>query len=269
MVKTPIFITSFHRRQFTERCVREIQERTEPGSYDLHLYDNDCMANTEDREFALSLLESGRITSLMLDSRNTGCLYNKGVFHMMAETTDGYYVVTDNDVFPPSLSPDWLSQMRSIMDRHPKLGLLAMQLPPQHFQRPTGKIDEDVVYCRAVGNTYKMVRRAAFPLQAFKPGLMTFGDDGTVSVETQKIGWDVAFCWDIWCFHAGQCVNWGYRDEEIAQDPRKAGYGKPFVYEFEDEEKYVPKEPWVSMGKRIALMGTAAYTRAVLSRTHG
>jgi len=39
-------------------------------------------------------------------------------------------------------------------------------------------------------------------------------------------------------------VNWGYRDEEVAKDPRKSGYGEPFTYEFEDEEKYIPKEKW-------------------------
>jgi len=65
-----------------------------------------------------------------------------------------------------------------------------------------------------------------------------------VSVEMYKKKFLVAFCRDIWCNHAGQCVNWGYRDEEIKKDPRKAGYGKPFVYEFEDEEKYVPEQKW-------------------------
>jgi len=243
-MRTPIFITSFHRRLMTKRCVREIYERTDPGTFDLHMYDNDCMSNREDREYALGLLEGGKLTSLTLDSRNTGCLYNKGVFHMMAEVTDDYYVVTDNDVLPPKLSPDWLSRMRGIMDSHPQVGLLAMQLPPQEFQSPTGEYDHDVVYCRAVGNTYKMVRRAALPPDSFKPQLMQFGDDNIISIDMNARGYRVAFCRDIYCFHAGQCENWGYRPEEIEKDPRKAGYGAPFVYEFEDESKYLPKERW-------------------------
>jgi len=241
---TPIYVTSFHRRHFTERCIREIHERTAPGTYEIHLYDNDSMANREDREFACSLLEDGLITSLHLDSRNTGCLYDKGVFHMMTTVDTPYYVVTDNDVFPPMLKPDWLSQMIAIMDRHSSIGLLAMQLPPQWLQEPFYGFDDDVVYCRAVGNTYKMVRRAAFPIESFEPKLMGFGDDAIVSVEMSKRGMQVCFCRNVWCYHAGQCTNWGYRPEEVSLDPRKVSYGEPFVYEFEDKAKYLPTMQW-------------------------
>jgi hypothetical protein len=244
MPPTPIYVTSFHRRHFTERCVREIHERTTPGSFELHLFDNDSMADRDDREFAYSLLEKRLVTSLHLDSRNTGCLYNKGVFHMMTTVDVPFYVVTDNDVFPPKLEPDWLSRMTSIMESHPRIGLLAMQLPPQWLQSPTGRFDEDVAYCEAVGNTYKFVRRDCFPIGKFRPALMAYGDDGYVSSEMTKRDMQVAFCRNIWCFHAGQTVNWGYRPEEVAKDPRKAGYGKPFEYAFEDELRYLPGKRW-------------------------
>jgi len=247
MNKTPIYITSFHRRHFTERCVREIRERTAPGTYELHLYDNDCMADREDREFAYGLLEQGLVTSLHLDSRNTGCLYSKLVFHAMTTADTPFYVVTDNDVFPPKLEPDWLSRMLAIMESHKNIGLLAMQLPPQIFQRPKG-YDGDVVYATAVGNTFKMVRTetASLVLRAdtLKQELMKFGDDTMLSSAMWAVGGSVAFCRDVWCYHAGQCERWGYREEEVAKDPRKAGYGKPFTYGFEDEEKYIPVERW-------------------------
>lgn len=245
---TPIYITSFHRRDFTERCIREIHERTAPGTYEIHLYDNDSMADKGDRDFAYGLLEKGLITSLHLDARNTGCLYNKLVFHAMTSEDTPFYIVNDNDVFPPKLSPDWLSRMLGIMDKRYNLGVLAMQLPPQWLQGPTGECDKDVVYAGAVGNTFKMVRTRALTA-VLRAGLvcqslMSFGDDGLVSKNLKGLGWGVAFCRDIWCYHAGQCTNWGYRDEEVAKDPRKAGYGEPFKYEFEDEEKYIPKEQW-------------------------
>lgn len=244
---TPVYITSFHRKHFTERCIREIRERTTPNTYEIHLYDNDCLSDKGDREFAYSLLEQGFITSLHLDSRNTGCLYNKLVFHAMTTSDMPYYVVTDNDVFPPKLDPDWLSRMIAIMDSHRNIGLLAMQLPPQSLQKPKG-FDADVVYAQAVGNTFKMVRAEMISLAvksgALKQGLMKFGDDAILSSEIWLTGGAVAFCRDIWCYHAGQCEKWGYREEEIAKDPRKAGYGRPFLYEFEDEDKYLPKERW-------------------------
>lgn len=244
---TPIYITSFHRARFTERCVREIHERTAPGTFEIHLYDNDSMADKGDRDFAYGLLERGLVTSVHLDSRNTGCLYPKLVFHAMTTDDTPYYVVNDADVFPPKLDPDWLSRMISIMDRRPALGLLAMQLPPQFLQDPKGH-DDEVVYAKAVGNTFKMVRRETVSLVlksgSIKQGLMKFGDDGILSSAMWLIGGRVGFCRDIWCYHAGQCKNWGYRPEEITKDPRKAGYGEPFTYELEDEEKYVPKEQW-------------------------
>ena len=247
MMVTPIYITSFHRRHFTERCIREIRERTAPGTYEIHLYDNDSMTDKGDRDFAYGLLEQGLVTSVHLDSRNTGCLYPKLVFHAMTTEDTPFYVVNDADVFPPKLEPDWLSKMTEIMLSHPTLGMLAMQLPPQSFQGPNG-YDDTIVYAKAVGNTFKMVRRetAALVLKSgsLRQELMKFGDDGALSTAMWLIGGRVGFCRDIWCYHAGQCANWGYRPEELVKDPRKAGYGKPFTYEFEDEEKYLPKEQW-------------------------
>jgi hypothetical protein len=105
---------------------------------------------------------------------------------------------------------------------------------------PTGKMDDEVVYCGAVGNTLKVVRRKAFPLDQFEPKLGAYGDDGMVSTWMISRGWDVAFCRNIYCWHAGQCHNWGYTDADVAKDPRKAGYGKPFIYEPLDKDTYLP-----------------------------
>jgi len=235
----PIFMTSWHRRDMTERAVREIHERTTPGTFELHLYDNG--SSKETRDYLVSLLDDGKITSLVLDSRNTGCVYNKGVFHMMTESTSEYYCVSDNDVFPPKLSPDWLSQMVAIMGKHPELGMLAPQLPPQWLQEPMG-VQDDIVYAKAVGNTLKLVRRIAFPIAEFKQSLGAYGDDGIVSRQMRERGWKVAFCRNVFCLHAGQCKDWGYSKDQIALDPRKSGYGEPFTYEMADWDTYTPAD---------------------------
>jgi len=140
---TDIYLTSWFRKEMTARAVREIYERTTPGSFRLHAFDNNSDQYT--RDYLISLLDTGKLTSLHLDSRNTGCLYNKGVFHIMTECESKYYVVNDNDVYPPKLTPDWLSQMISIMEAHPELGLLAPQLPPQWLQQPY-EVKDDIVY---------------------------------------------------------------------------------------------------------------------------
>lgn len=232
-----IYMTSWNRVEFTLEAVRLIHERT--NGFQLHVFDNDSDDFTVNALYELWV--KGKIASLHLDSRNTGCVYDKGVFHMMTEASQKYYCVTDNDVYPPKLSPDWLSQMVAIMDAHPNLAFLAPQLPPQNLQIPDmSRVESDIVYCRDVGNTFKLVRREAFPIAEFKPALGGFGDDGIVCIDAKKNGYEVAFCRNIFCFHAGQCKNWGYKDHEIAQDPRKTGYGSPYAYSLANEETYEP-----------------------------
>lgn len=233
----PIYITSFFRQAFTKRTLELIHERTVPGSFTLHVYDNGSDEVT--RQYLYEMLSQGKITSVTLDSRNTGCMYNKNIFHVMTEKTTPYYVVTDNDVYPPKLSPDWLSQMISIMDKHPEIGALVPQIPPQSLQMPEEILD-DVVYCKAIGNTLKVIRREAFNLidDFFKIG--AFGDDWLISRAIVERGYKVAFCRNIFCLHAGQCDNWGYDASEIAHDPRKLSYGTPYQYALANEETYEP-----------------------------
>ena len=234
-----IYMTTFHREEFTHEAVGLIHERTNPGTFRLHIFDNN--SGPDMRAFLINLLNYGFITSLHLDSRNTGCLYNKGIFHMMTESDQKYYVVTDNDIYPPKLSPDWLSQMIKIMDAHPDLAFLTPQCPPQGLSEPDMKeVKDDIVYCKAVGNILKLVRRKAFPLDSFMPLLGVFGDDGLVCDLVRARNYESAFCRNIFAFHAGQCENWGYDHKELALDPRKEGYGEPFKYELANEETYEP-----------------------------
>lgn len=237
---TNIYMTSFFRLNMTLKSVKMIHDRTEKGSFSIHIFDNGSDSKTQ-REL-VRLLEDNLITSLHLDSRNTGCLYNKGIFYMMNEHKDEYFVVTDNDIYPPKLDPDWLSQMIKIMDNHQELGMLSPQLPPQRLQMPY-EIADDIIYSRAIGNTYKLVRLKAFPIKEYKQCLNTYGDDGLVSQQMYDNGWKVAFCRNIFCFHAGQCRNWGYEENQIHLDPRKKGYSGHFTYEIKDENTYEPLPP--------------------------
>jgi len=230
-----IYMTSFFRKHFTVEAVKKIHNRTESGTFQIHIFDNGSDFETQCELF--KLLQTKLIVSLHLDSRNTGCLYNKLIFNSMTESTSKYYVVTDNDVLPPDLKPSWLTQMINIMDNHLELAFLAPQLPPVSLQQPY-EIHDDIVYCQAVGNTFKLVRRDTFPIIEQK--LDAFGDDGLVCkiVAGQKM--KVAFCKNIFCWHAGQCTNWGYNTSELALDKRKCGYGQPFIYQPVNELTYEP-----------------------------
>lgn len=232
-----IYITSWKRFNFLEKTIRLIRERTKPGTFKLHVFDNNSDPMVQG--FLISLLQKGELTSVHLESRNTGCLYNKAIFHAMTETDSEYYVVTDNDVYPPRLTPDWLEQMVCLMDEYQELAFLAPQLPPIFLQTPIMG-DGRVVFCRAVGNTFKMVRRSAYPFDMYRNKVGEYGDDGLVSRLVYESGWKVAFCNNIFCYHAGQCDDWGYEKKDIDLDPRKSGYGEPFKYEIKNEETYEP-----------------------------
>lgn len=233
-----IYITSFFRIDMTVKTIDLIYERTHPGTFKIHVFDNGSDEATQ--KVLIGMLRTGRIESLHLDNRNTGCLYNKGIFYMMTESKSKYFCVTDNDVYPPKLAPDWLSRMIDIMEKHPKLGMLAPQLPPQFLQQPF-LVCDDIVKCIAVGNTLKVIRREAFPIKEYVQSLGSYGDDGIVSNMMRENGWEIAFCKDIFCFHAGQCDKWGYTEDQIAMDPRKIGYGKPFTYGIVNEDTFEPE----------------------------
>jgi GT2 family glycosyltransferase len=222
---------------FTEEAIKKIHERTEKNSFQIHLFDNGSDPETQDKLYGL--LKAGLIISLHLDSRNTGCLYNKLVFQAMTETKDDYYVVTDNDIFPPKLEPSWLTHMIAIMNKYPDIAMLTPQFPPINLMGPL-YMNEDVVYCEAVGNALKMVRRSLYP--QYEQKLATYGDDGQLSAIIRNNGYKVAFCRNIFCLHAGQTENWGYKLEEIHKDPRKCNYNAPLIVQV-DPNNYMPLNP--------------------------
>jgi len=223
-----IFMTSWNRKHIIEKTINFLYERTRTP-FELHVYDNGSRDDT--KNFLLEKLNEKLITSLHLDNRNTGCLYDKFVFHSMVENDEKYYVVTDNDIMPPQVSPvDWLGQMITVMDREPKLAALCPQMPLVGLMGPE-YIRNDLVICKAVGNFFKVVRRDAFPVEKFVQKLMAFGDDGWLCQELRTAGWEVAFLKNMYCYNLeGDYNDWGYIKEDLDKDPRKAGYGKPVRY---------------------------------------
>lgn len=230
---TPIYITSWHRGDMLAKVVQAIHERTALDSYEITVWDNH--SNPETMAILHEMFMRSHIENLILWGDNAKCCYPKLQFQAMSEGHE-FYVVTDNDVLPPQIEPDWLSSMLDIMKSHPKLGLLSLRLPPESLQMPTG-YDEEVVFCRAVGNTFKLVRREAWPSVALNG---QFGDDSTLSQGMLDNGWLVGFCRHLYCLHMGQTTNWGYKTEEVALDPRKVGYGKPYEYSYNP----LTLEPW-------------------------
>ena len=243
-MSVPIYILAWNRLDMTERCLREIAERTRMP-HEVHLFVNEAWSERSDIDRILRM--SDYYTSVHFDKRNTACLYPKYVQHAMTCTSEPYYVVNDHDYFPPDLgSRCWLTRMVEEMHLYNHLGILAAQLPPQHMQEPI-EVMENHVLCKAVGNSLKLVRRVAFPADILEQEVGKFGDDSYVCDLIQSKGfYHTAFSREVFCLHGGQMENWGYTKEQLDRDPRKAGYDEPYTYVY-DIGTYVPEDPNLRM----------------------
>ena len=234
----PIFVTSWHRPAMTERALCEIEERTR-FAHEVHLWDNG--STPEEQQALIGMYQVGLCDHLHLLSHNAGCVFPNGIFRALAGDAE-YFVMTDNDAYPPKLDPCWLTEMVCIMREHEELGCLGLRAPPEFLQSPLpGEMEgrDKIIRCKAIGNQFKMIRAEAWP-DDWNTVKGQFGDDFYLCDMMAKDGWYTAFCRDLYCLHAGQTQNWGYSPEQIAEDPRKAGYGPPFIYDY-DPITYTPK----------------------------
>lgn len=229
----PIYVLAWHRPDMTTRCLRELSERTR-YPFEIHLWINSAWSDDVDLP-----TWAPYCTSIHLDKRNTCTWYPKGVQHMMTPADTPYYVLNDQDYMPPLLPGKcWLERMLDVMECEPGLGVLGAQLPPQFLAGPITK-HRGFIECKAVGNALRLTRRVAWPQYEFQQELGEFGDDSILCEAMRTRGFHTGFSDEVYCLHLGQCENWGYTDAEVAEDPRKSGYGKPFTYEY-DHDTYVP-----------------------------
>lgn len=221
----PIFITSFFRLDFTEAVVRHIRQRTEGG--EIHLWDNGSDRGTQDALYRM--LDLGWVQSLHLDSRNTGCLFPKLPFHAMVPADCEFYVVTDGDFIP---SVGWLPKLLETMVKHQDLALLTLEYFPRWPLQPLENLG-DYTRCKAVGNTFKLCRRSAVHevIHSIPQALGAYGDDGLLCDLLDCQGYKVGYQNGAYCYNLELTApKWGYTPEQLAQDPRKAGYQEPIRY---------------------------------------
>jgi hypothetical protein len=228
----PIFMTSWHRPDFTWVALSQIAART-IAPHEVHVWDNGSAP--EEQATLREIHQSKECHHLYLHAHNRGCCFPKGIYRALAGDAD-FFVLTDNDACPPKVTPCWLTELERIMRAHDELGCLALRCPPEWLQQPMpGDLDgtNEIVRCKAVGNQFKMIRSEAWPHDWTEETRgKTFGDDAILCDLMARDGWLTAFTRNIWCLHAGQCEDWGYTKSQVNEDPRKAGYGKPYTYKY-------------------------------------
>ena len=235
-----IFITTWHRVEMLERCLREIKERT-ITPHEVIVFDNGSEA--EEVKEIKELHAKKQCDSIILWPHNTGPYFPKAVFYSLTTAEDVYYVSNDADTYPPMVEPDWLARMIKEMDIFPDIGVMTPQLPPQRMLGPKYERGNHVV-CTAVGNQLAMVRRSAWPVAQWPQESGKFGDDSLRSQRMEANGFLTAYMRDTWCMHGGQCEKWGYTEAQLAEDPRKANYDAPYYYVYEIQT-YKPVEDFL------------------------
>ena len=241
-----IFITSWHRMDFMSQTLLRLAE----CSPDAHVTVYDNGSDRDEQERLVQWKQEDLIQDLFLADRNSGTMLPKRIFHALARAAgDEFYVVTDNDFL---CANGWMESMLDIMRAHPEIAVLTPQYWPQWPMGPKAlSADGKVVYCNAVGNTFKMVRTAAVDpwfrrmdetesqAQDFVRGVRgpQYSDDGLLCKWIASQGFErSAFCTNVFCYNLEpSAANWGYEAGQEKGDPRRAGYGAP-------SPQYMPKD---------------------------
>jgi hypothetical protein len=225
---TPIFITSWNRPEFTRRVINEIQNRTEVGTYSIHVLDNGSEKST--RVWLSHLQTSGEIDGLTLLKSNSACVHPKHVFSALVPDSCPYFVVTDNDFIPGN---GWLPKMLEEIERNPRLACLTAQYYPYWPMGPK-EARADYVACQAVGNTFRLCRTAEVKeaTRQLPNEYGAYSDDGLISDRLRAMGFEVGFSRSVYCYNLELTEdNWGYTEDQLKEDPRKAGYTQPERYQ--------------------------------------
>ncbi len=204
-----IIIFSRNRHDYLKQCIEHIVDRTH-APYLIHLVDD----ASDDTDYLINELWcSGIIDSLTLRRAHVGlrAQMNSGFWMTFSDPV----VFTDDDILCPDLTPDWLSQGLAIWNRHPEMGVMALNHPSTNPTRGgkgartiLGKSGE-ITYSKVVGGTFAFVRRrvlTGWNLPHVKGQLVT----GTTYPSTQRcrrageLKLKVGYITDIYCQHIGR-----------------------------------------------------------------
>lgn len=147
-----IFITAYLRQAYTEKTISYLFERTK---YPFRLFVIDQGGNDEVLEAAGDKVF---LRVKMMPNAGIHAAWNTAL--ALAESE--YFITSDNDIYVPDLTPDWLTQMVKFMDERPDYG--AISLHPHIFIGAAG-IDpndpEDVKERNMCGSVYRIMRTDA------------------------------------------------------------------------------------------------------------
>lgn len=205
-----IFITTFNRREMTEKCLTYFNNRTRT-LFRLFVIDNGSTDNTVD---ILKRFESkGTIFHRVKMSKNVGI---HAAWNLTLGLVSSEYMITaDNDLYVPDVEPCWLEQLQRLIKDNPQYGAIALQ--PHTFlgarapdPHPSGV--SEVGHCGAVFRIMKteLVKKAGGWEHTFDSKRNT--EEKVICSRLQTLGYKVGYASHLKCYHDfGMDDNWGYK----------------------------------------------------------
>lgn len=206
-----IFITCWNRSEFTKRTVDYLWERTK---YPFRIIVINNNSDDGTAEYLKEAVASGKVFHVVHHDKNIGI---HQAWNTALGLADGeYFITTDNDIYVPDLSEDWLSQLVFLMNNNIEYGAIACQ-PHAYIGMSDPTPDPsgvaEVSHCGAV---MRIMRRKAV---AEAGGWEKFynakrnHEELTVCSRLRTAGYKVGYASYIRCYHDwGDDNNWGYKE---------------------------------------------------------
>lgn len=215
--KIDIVVTSYYRPQFTWECLSALKEFT-TTPHRVIVIDNGSDQETLDTLW--DARDAKLIDVLILLDKNYGLEPAKN--YALNFVTSSLYVDTDNDILvpPPDKSGDWLTQLKSLLEKDEKLA--ALSCTPQVFvgahRDDIIKGEGDVVHRDFVGGSMRLMRTDAVRSVGgwrSNPKDMNEANRGEERLICGKLkaqGYRVGYAKKVECFHMFGETEWGYKE---------------------------------------------------------
>ena len=238
-----ILITSYYRSEFTWQCLESLKK------YTLTPHRVIVVDNGSDQETLDMLWEgkdNGLIDVLVLLDKNYGLEPAKN--YGLSFIKSSVFADTDNDILvpPPDHGGDWLSQLRTLLEKEKKL--VALSLTPQIFigaaKEEMFKDSGEVLERDFVGGSMRLMCTAVvrsvggWRSDPKDMNEANRGEERYICGQLKAKGYKVGYARDLECYHMfGEDGKWGYGDVESYhrdQWPRPTDEGDKSVKEWYD-----------------------------------
>jgi len=221
-IPTDIILLTWNRIGLLKETLAKIEERTK-SPYNLIVVDNFSKDGTQ--EFLREETERGFIKTLILNDENLGQTraFNKAFDHVKSEM----FIVTQDDLWPPTLKFDWIETMKELLKSNPSQGAVCMRT--QRIPNVDFTNQPDLTPCRsACPAVFRIQYRDDVKKFPNKFGERMFHEAAHLQNLMYNIKKKCSFATNVWAHHTGY-------------DAENKGYGKfTEYYGYSAERNKVP-----------------------------